>query len=312
MIKLGIVGAGNIGKSHSLAISQNPDCCLVAVCDTVIERAEEIAICHQAKSFTDYKDMCASVEMDAVIINLPHFLHHEVTVYFLEHGVNVLVEKPMAMTAAECDSMIATAKKNGVKLAVGHVQRYFAAYGEVKKLVENGRYGKLCMITDVRNTNYLQNRPKWFLTKNQSGGGIVMNFGAHSLDKIMYVCGQQVETAHAILRNPLSDDDVEINAQLLLQLTGDISATISFCGCPGVYAHETVFYFENGVAKVTAGGNKLLVSENGTFVTAYEGRSTLLADQLCEFVKFLRGEDNMMVTAEYGREIIRALEKVLS
>ena len=110
----------------------------------------------------------------------------------------------MAMTAAECDNMIAAAEKNGVKLAVGHVQRYFAAYGEVKKLVENGHYGKLCMITDVRNTNYLQNRPKWFLTKNLSGGGIVMNFGAHSLDKIMYVCGQQVETAHAIMKNPLN------------------------------------------------------------------------------------------------------------
>ena len=308
MFKLGIVGAGIIGRDHSEAILRNNDCELVAVCDTVLERAEEIAKDHKAQSFTDYKEMCEKTELDAVILNLPHFLHHDVTVYFLEKGINVLVEKPMAMSVEECDSMIAAAEKSGAKLAVGHVQRYYSAYGEIKKLVESGKLGKLKMITEVRNVNYLPGRPKWFLDKKLSGGGIVMNYGAHTIDKIMYVTGETVTEATAYLSNPLSDDNVEINAQVLLQFTGDLTATVTYCGCPDTRAYETVFYFTNGMAKA-AGGSDFCLFENNQWVN-YGGTTDLLYDQLVEFVKFLKGEDSNIVTPEYGREVISAIEKI--
>ncbi len=310
MIKLGIVGAGIIGKSHSKAIEENNECVLTAVCDTAIERAEEIASAHNAEVYTDYKEMCEKADMDAVILNLPHFLHHEATVYFLEKGINVLVEKPMAMTVAECDSMIEASKKSGAKLAIGHVQKYFSAYGEIKKLVESGEFGKLYMISETRNVNYITpNRPKWFLDKKLSGGGIVMNFGAHTLDKIMYVTGQTVTEAHAILSNPATDDNIETNAQILLKLTGDISANITLCGCTDVYNYESIFYFEKGLAKVVR-GTDLYLSENGEMVCK-GGNEEALPGQLEEFVKFLKGEENMIVTPEYGREIIRVLEEIL-
>lgn len=311
MLKLGIVGAGIIGKSHGEAILKNKDCQLAAVCDTVIARAEEVAAPHGAVCYTDYKDMCAHEKLDAVILNLPHFLHHDVTVYFLEQGIHVLVEKPMAMSVEECDSMTAAAEKSGAKLAVGHVQRYFSAYDRVKELVENGKYGKLCMITEVRNVEYLTNeRPKWFLDKKLAGGGIVMNYGAHTLDKIMYVTGERVTEVHSLLDNPLSSDSIEINAQILLKLTGGISANITYCGCPGPRAYETVFYFTNGVAKVE-GGVDFCLYENGEFVN-YGGTRYLLEEQLAEFVKYVRGEESRVVTPEYGREIIRVLEKALA
>lgn len=310
MIKLGIVGAGIIGKSHSKAIEENSECILTAVCDTAVEKAEEIASVHNAEVYTDYKEMCEKADMDAVILNLPHFLHHDATVYFLEKGIHVLVEKPMAMTVAECDSMIEASKKSGAKLAIGHVQRYFTAYGEIKKLVENGEFGKLYMISETRNMNYITSkRPRWFLDKKLSGGGIVMNFGAHTLDKIMYVTGESVTEAHAILSNPATDDNIETNAQILLKLTGDISANITFCGCTDVYTYESVFYFDKGLAKVVR-GTELYISENGEMV--YKGGTQeALPGQLEEFVKFLKGEESMIVTPEYGREIIRVLEGIL-
>lgn len=311
MLKLGIVGAGSIGKSHAEAILNNADCKLAAVCDTVPERAAELAAPHGAACYTDYKEMCARETLDAVILNLPHFLHHDATVYCLEQGLHVLVEKPMAMTVAECDSMAAAAKKSGAKLAVGHVQRYFTAYDRVKELVENGKYGKLCMITEVRNVEYLtKERPRWFLDKKLAGGGIVMNYGAHTLDKIMYVTGERVTEAYSLLDNPISDDSIEINAQILLKLTGGITANITYCGCPGPSAYETVFYFTNGVAKVKDGKDFCLY-ENGEFVN-YGGRKNLIADQLVEFVKYIRGEDSRMVLPDYGREIIRVLEQILA
>ena len=308
MLKIGIVGAGIIGRAHASAIMNNPDCRLEAVCDSVKEKALEIAKIHNAKCFTDYREMAESVDLDAVIINLPHFLHCEATVFFLDKKINVLIEKPMAMSVEECDRMIMTAEKSGAKLAIGHVQRYYSAYREVKEIVENGRYGKLCMITEVRNDNYLQGRPEWFLKKELSGGGIVMNFGAHTLDKIMYVTGQKLIGAETFFDNPISEDDVEINAQLLLRLSEGASAMITYCGCPGNNTYETVFYFEQGVAAVV-NGYDLYLSENGK-MEKHGGTSNLLSEQLSEFVKFLKDEENIIVTPEYGKEIIHALELI--
>lgn len=309
MYKIGIVGAGSIGKSHSDCILNNPDCFLTAVCDTVFEKAEEIASVHGAKCFTNYKEMPGNVELDAVIINLPHFLHCEATIFFLEKGIHVLVEKPMAMNVEECDRMIEAARRSKAKLAVGHVQRYYSSYDEIKKLIKNNTYGKLCMISETRNVNYLPNRPKWFLERKLSGGGIVMNYGAHTLEKIMYVTEDTVKEVHAYLGNPLSDDNVEINAQLLLKLKNGVSANITYCGCPGVSYYETVFYFEQGVVKVY-GGPRYLLSRNGAF-EEFEGTDDIMADQLAEFVKYLNGEDNRVATPEFSREIIRVLENVL-
>lgn len=310
MIKIGIVGAGIIGKSHAKAIEENDECILTAVCDTAVEKAEEIASVHNADIYTDYKEMCEKADMDAVILNLPHFLHHEATVYFLKKGIHVLVEKPMAMTVAECDSMIEASQKSGAKLAVGHVQRYFTAYGEIKKIVDSGKFGKLYMISETRNTKYINSkRPAWFLDKKLSGGGIVMNFGAHTLDKIMYVTGEHVEESYAILSNPETEDNIETNAQILLKLSGGISANITFCGSTGIYNYESVFYFEKGMAKVID-GTQLYVFENEQMVPK-GGTEEALPGQLEEFVKFLKGEESMIVTPEYGREIISVLEGVL-
>ncbi|MBR2883178.1 MAG: Gfo/Idh/MocA family oxidoreductase [Clostridia bacterium] len=308
MIQIGIVGAGIIGKEHSDAILKNNDCVLAAVADIDEAKAKEIAQEHNAPYFTDYKKMAEYAKMDAVILNLPHYLHCEVCTYFLNKGINVLVEKPMAMNVEECDKMIAAAKKSGSKLAVGHVQRYFSALREIKKIIESKKFGKLCMIREVRNVNYLPNRPGWFLKKELSGGGIVMNYGAHTLDRIFYTTGLSVKKVYATVSNPLSEDNVEINAQLLLELGEDVSASVTYCGCHIPGEHKTEYYFTNGVAKVEGGGN-LLVFENGQFVN-YGGTAELISEQLKEFVRFLNGEESEIVLPEYGREIISVIEKI--
>lgn len=306
MIKIGMIGAGGIAAEHSDAIANNPDCELSAVCDIDVVRAENIAKLHSATVFTDYKEI---KDVDAVIINLPHYLHCEVSCYFLQKGINVLVEKPMANTVEECDKMIEAAKRSGRKLAVGHVQRYFSATREVKKIIESGRFGKLCMICEVRNTNYLSGRPEWFLKKELAGGGILMNYGAHSLDRIFYTTGKKVKKVHSVISNPLSEDDVEINAQILLELEDEITASVTYCGCNVPDEYEISYYFTHGVVKIK-NGLELLVYENGRWVN-HGGERRLMLSQLEEFVKYLKGEESEVVTAEYGKEVIRILQKLV-
>jgi len=97
----------------------------------------------------------------------------------------VLVEKPMANTTAECDRMLAAAARSGRKLAVGHLQRFFPANRAVRELVTSEKLGRFCMFSERRTIDYFSaDRPLWFLDRRTAGGGIVMNYGAHVLDKL--------------------------------------------------------------------------------------------------------------------------------
>ena len=127
MINIAIVGTGIIGLSHINAIKMLDGCRLCALCDLNEEKVSALAKENGVPYFLNYKDIPSSVECDAVILNLPHGLHCESTILFLENGIHVLVEKPMANSACECDQMIDAASKSGKHLAIGHIQRFFSA-----------------------------------------------------------------------------------------------------------------------------------------------------------------------------------------
>ena len=313
MFRIGVVGAGIIGASHKKAILGNPDCILTAACDLDVAKAEAMAEGTEARVYTDYKVMYENETLDAVVLNLPHFLHKDVSVWFLERGVAVLVEKPMANTVAECDAMIAASKKSGAPLAVGHVQRYFRPYRHLRRLIEEGSLGKLCQINEIRNTDYFPNRPAWFLDKKKAGGGIIMNYGAHTLDKVFYTTGLEVTGVSAAGSNLLTDDSIEASAQMLVRFEGGVSGVFSYCGthCPTYY--QTDFYFTNGTARIDRWGSRLLVSEGAKPLEEVELEpNNVFGDQLAEFVKLLRGEPSEVVTPEYGRRVIAILEDAVS
>ena len=99
MYKIGVIGTGIIGHTHLRTISQSDECEIAAVVDVNPEKAESAAKEYGVPFYTDYKEIKESI--DAVIINLPHFLHCEVSCYFLEKGIHVLCEKPMATSVSE-------------------------------------------------------------------------------------------------------------------------------------------------------------------------------------------------------------------
>lgn len=311
MKRIGIVGAGIIGESHKNAIMKNDNCCLVSVCDVVIEKAKKLVGEMDIPVYTDYKEMAKNEELDAVILNLPHFLHKEVTIYFLEKKIAVLVEKPMANSVEECDAMIAAAKKSNTFLAIGHVQRYFEAYRALRDIITNEKLGKLCLITESRNIFYFnEKRPRWFLNKKKAGGGITMNYGAHSIDKLLYVTGSAIEKVAANGNNMLNDADVEAASQILLKLSNGASVSLSYSGCYAPYMEEVLFYFTEGVAKV-CGNRELWISEKGEAFERVELNYTKneIEEQLVEFLKLIKGEKSEVVTPQYGREVIRVLEE---
>lgn len=313
MKRLAIVGASANGALHRHAIIKNENTTLTAVCDIIPERAEDFAKGTGANIYTDYKKMQENEELDGVILNLPHFLHKEVTIYFLEHKVPVLIEKPMAISTAECDAMMDASVKNSTPLAVGHVQKYLECYRKLKEIISSKTLGTLCHITEVRNCDYFSDRPKWFLDKKLAGAGMIMNYGAHTLDKIFYTTGCKIEDVAIVGNNFMTDDSVEASSQMLFRLSGNIGASCTLCGCRVHDAYETHFYFTNGEAKIER-GTYLYISKEGQ---PYEKldldyEKDYFSTQMEEFIKFLDGKESEIVTPEYGRAVIEALEKATS
>ena len=314
MFKIGIVGTGIIANYHKKAIAKNDEVTITAVCDIDIQKAESAAEGTNASVYTDYKEMAEKESLDCVILNLPHFLHRDVTVYFLNKGISVLVEKPMANTVAECEEMIEAARRTSAKFGIGHVQKYFDCYRMVKDIVAKNTLGKLCSITETRNIHYFTEvRPKWFLNKKLAGGGIVMNYCAHTMDKIFYATGLEVEDVHAFGNNFVSDDDVEATCQVLLKFKGGVTAALTYCGAKVPTQYDTHFYFTEGTVAISKGGDTMRIQRLGQEDEVYDfNTGDIFERQIAELVKMLKGEENEIVTPETGKKVIAVNEKIVS
>src|SRR5215470_6361217 len=121
-LRIAVIGVGHLGKHHARILSALPGAELVAVVDTNTARAAEIAAAHRTTALNDARDLAGKV--DAVTIAVPTAIHRDIALPFLDAGVSVLVEKPMARSLAEADEMIAAAAKGNTILAVGHTERF--------------------------------------------------------------------------------------------------------------------------------------------------------------------------------------------
>ncbi|MBQ7011282.1 MAG: Gfo/Idh/MocA family oxidoreductase [Clostridia bacterium] len=310
MIKIAIVGLGIIADSHIKATKELAGVELVAVCDIDPEKVKRYSDSANVWGTTDYKEL-AALDIDAVILNLPHWLHCAASVFFLEAGKHVLVEKPMAMSVSECDEMIAASEKSGKKLAVGHIQRYFSSIKAAEHFYRSGELGKLCLYTENRTVNYFdEKRPRWFLQKEKAGGGIVMNYGAHAFDKLFYVMDDaKLVKLDSFCGNYLNSEDIEGHAQIFAGFDNGVSASITFSGYTSS-GYDAYWYFTKGALRVR--GTRCEV-DRGTGFEKFEVPFELspFAEQLNEFCKYIGGKPANIPTAEYGRKVIAQIERVL-
>lgn len=314
MLKIAMIGTGKISDNHMSRMPYVEGVELCAVCDVNEQRAKAVAEQYGVPYFLDYKEIPEKSDANAVIITLPHGLHCESTVFFLEKGFDVLLEKPMANTVEECDRMIEAAEKSGRKLAIGHSTRFSGAYTQVKKLIDSAQLGQLCMVNQIRTCDYFEDsRPRWFLNKAMAGGGIMMNLGAHVLDALFYLTGALPETIAANVAN-IGDKkdqyDVEGHAQFFVKLDNGVSANVTLSGYTNS-SYETNFIFTRGAAKITNRGLLFVKrgSEDWEDIEAAKYVDTF-GKQLEAFVKYVNDEPSRITTAQEGRAVIAAIQKV--
>jgi predicted dehydrogenase len=142
-------------------------------------------------AFEDYREVVGVA--DAAVVALPHHLHAEVASHLLQSGVHVLVEKPMAMTSAECDRMIAAADEGGTTLAVGVARRFYDATRFVKRAIDQEWLGKVVSFDGCDGAIYSWPVASDFMFRREAGGGVLLDTGAHVLDRLVYWFGDPAE-----------------------------------------------------------------------------------------------------------------------
>ncbi len=195
-IRLGIVGCGGMAASHESGFRYLGDLCEVtAACDIVEERARRAAQALGAGYWTtDYRTMTDYV--DAVLVVLPHHLHFECGMFFLEHGKHVLMEKPLCNTEQECLTLADTARDRGLTLMCAYPVRYYAAISKLKELLDSGEYGKIFQMSIWTEQYTDAHTFPWALSAEKLGGGQLFSHGCHYIDLLLWFLGEPVSGVH--------------------------------------------------------------------------------------------------------------------
>ncbi len=249
-IRVALIGCGGISRAHARGYLQSPDLFeVVACCDERKELAEERAQQLGAEVVaTNYRQVLARDDVDAVDICLPHHLHAEVAIAAAEAGKHVLVEKPIATTLEEADAMIAAAKKMGVVLMVAHNERYMPVYRKAKELVEQGVLGRIFLARADHNQFVRINERHWLWHKATAGGGVLIGSGIHRVDILRWLVGEIVRVWHQQVIVPERfSDEVEAASVTLFEFAngaiGELTCNWSAYAAPTAPWYELLWLY---------------------------------------------------------------------
>lgn len=253
MFRIGMIGAGIISGCHLAAVASHPKTQLVAVADLSEDRATKAAKPYGASVYTDYHQMLAQEQLDAVIINLPHGLHEACALECAEHGLHMLMEKPMSVSGASCRRILHACEKHRVLLQVGHIQRYRPENRAARAIIDSGELGQLVMISDLSTIDYfVPERPDWFLKKELAGGGISLNYGVHALDRFHYLSQSPLRSITGVCTCWNPESDVDGSAQFFAQAENGVSCSVTICGYPCKQEDVTMIYCTKGSMRLRA------------------------------------------------------------
>lgn len=211
-LRVAVVGAGRLGSFHSKVYSRlKKHVKFAGVCDCNIERSLEIGKKYRTASYSDYEDLFDKV--DAVSIAVPTSLHYNIAKDFLNHGIHVLIEKPVTKTLSEADELIRIAEEHKLIMQVGHIERFNSAvlaiepYLKKPKFIECQRLGPFYKrVDDV---------------------GVVLDLMIHDIDIVLGLMKQDVANIEAVGLSTISDFEDVANVRLTFQdgTIADITAS---------------------------------------------------------------------------------------
>jgi predicted dehydrogenase len=231
VLSWGLIGAGDIVRKRvAPALMESPSCELVAVSRARVELAAAFAAEVGARRWHPrWQDLVSDSDVQCVYVATPVRLHAEQTIAAAEAGKDILCEKPMAMTAAECDRMIAACRAHGVRLGIAYYRHFYPVVLRAKTIIASGEIGQP-VFAQMNAFEYFDPAPDhpraWLLNRAIAGGGPMMDFGCHRLEVLLHLFGPVRRTA-SVVANVVFDRDVEDTAAVLLEFEHGPCATVT-------------------------------------------------------------------------------------
>jgi len=264
MVKVGIIGCGSIAiHRHAPEYDMNPDVIIKGFYDPKNERARDLAEKYGGKVYDDYREMLEDKEIDAVSVCTSNVYHAPITIEALEKGKHVLCEKPMAVSIADAEKMIETAKRAGKYLMIGHNQRLAGAHIKAKEILKSGELGRILSFR----TSFGHGGPEgwsadkgphtWFFKKYDAFVGTMGDLGVHKADLIRWLIGDEIDEVKAYVSTQDKRNDkgelieVDDNAVCVMKsksgIVGTLTASWTYYGDED---NSTVLYCSNGVMRI--------------------------------------------------------------
>ena len=259
-LRTAIIGCGRVSVVYKKAFEDLVDMAEpVFAMDKELSRAKDFAASFGA-SYSDKLDDLLAAKPDIVHICTPHFLHKEQTITCLEHGINVLCEKPIAITLPDADAMIEVAERTGKKLGIIFQNRYIKGIVELKKIIEAGDLGTLkgafSNLNWYRPPSYYQ--CDWKGSWEKEGGGVLIDQAIHSIDLVRYLIDSPVKSIHGHIDNRiLTSIEVEDCASAAVEFQNGVVYSLFACN----------YYQENAPIQIEIASEKGIAHFDGTTVT---------------------------------------------
>ncbi|WP_433606041.1 Gfo/Idh/MocA family protein [Dactylosporangium sp. CA-139114] len=293
-MRLGIIGAGEVAWRHAAAAEGVGGLTLAVVADRDPGRAARLAERFGARAAAGPDEVFAGA--DLVVLAVPHADHEELAVRATAAGRTVLVEKPLGVSAAACDRIIAAC---GDRLVVGQQGRFFAQVRAARE--ELAGLGRPLLYLERRSTDYARpDRPAWFTDPVRAGGGIAMLVGVHSIDRAAWLLGARPVAVAGSVAAP-GGSPVETSAAATLFLDTGVRAHLTLVDSP-VFFHETTIVCERGTLTVDPAG----VSVGGRRVLEVDGDREYTLSFRRQYEAVLRGEPT--ATPQEGRRAVATVE----
>ena len=331
-IRFGIIGAGMIGPFHAEAISQLDEAELIGVATTREKTAKPFAEKFGAKVwYTDYHKLLRREDIDVVNICTPPFLNEEIAVAAARAGKHVIVEKPMAINLTEADRMITACRKSKVKLSVIFQTRFNESAQRIKKIIDEGKFGKLIMgdayVKWFRTQEYYDSAA-WRGTWDKEGGGALINQAIHTIDLLQWFMGE-VDSLYALIDTAIHKIEVEDVAVAVLKFKSGAMGVIEgstaiYPGLPRrleIHGERGTVIFEGDKIKLwdfvgseREGESEIKYYKNKKLGDASSEPTHFSAEnhklQIKDFIEAIKEDREPLINGEEGRkslEIVRAI-----
>ncbi len=308
-IRIGLIGCGGISRAHARGYQSLSELFQVtATCDkekaNATERAQQLGA---TEIYTDYEVMLREAAIDAVDICLPHDLHANVSNAASEAGKHVIVEKPIAITLAEADSMIDAANKAGTILMVALNERYDPVHERIKQMIDEGTLGHILCIRIDHNQNVRLPEGHWIKSRARLGGGVLIGSGIHRVDLLRWFGGEVAQVANFQVYQPeRMEGEVGVVMSVLFEsgCIGEVTALWAVRKAPwyeGVWVYGT----EGSVYRL----NDLFWDSSDGYVKLDTPEADSFTEELRHFGQCILEHRQPLTSGEEAR---RSLEVVLA